>query len=102
MTKKDIVRAVTEESGLQRIQVAKIMQTIFDSLVKALVEEGRVELRNFGVFAVRRRKARRGRNPRTNETIMIPERYAVSFTPGKVMEERVQEECRKQPAVREG
>ena len=54
-----------------------------------LAEEGRVELRNFGVFAVKKRKSRQGRNPRTGEKVMVGERITVTFKPGLVMEERV-------------
>lgn len=53
------------------------------------VEEGRIELRNFGVFQVKERKARKARNPKTGETVDVPARLAVVFKAGKEMEERV-------------
>ena len=54
-----------------------------------MVEEGRIELRNFGVFEVKRRRARKARNPRTGENVSVPERSVVTFKPGREMEERV-------------
>jgi integration host factor subunit beta len=54
-----------------------------------LVEEGRTELRSFGVFQVKRRKARQARNPRTGEKVMVPERLVVTFKPGREMEQQV-------------
>ena len=53
------------------------------------MEEGRIELRNFGVFQVRPRAARKARNPRTGRQVEVPEKFVVSFKPGKIMEERV-------------
>ena len=82
MTKKDISRVISEEFGLTLFQARQIVQKLFDAIVNALAEEGRVELRNFGVFEVRWRKARKGRNPRTGATIMVPERCTVIFKPG--------------------
>ena len=60
-----------------------------DAIINALVEEGRVELRNFGVFDVRKRKPRLARNPRTGEKVVVGERFTVTFKPGRVVEERV-------------
>ena len=94
MTKKDLTRTISEEVDLTQHQVKHIVQETFNSIVSTLAEEGRVELRNFGVFEVQWRKARKGRNPRTGETVMVPERCTVTFKPGQVMEERVAAECR--------
>ena len=92
MTKRNIARTISEELGLTQLQTRQIIQKILDSIVSTLVEEGRVELRNFGVFEVRWRKARKGRNPRTGEKVMVPKRCTVIFKPGLVMEERIKEE----------
>ena len=70
------------------------MRRTFAAVVETLVTERRVELRNFGVFEVRRRAARRGRNPRTGEKVSVPERYVVRFKPGKEMEERIAKAAR--------
>ena len=72
MTKKVLVQKNAEETGLTRLLVTEIVQNIFDSIVNTLVAEGRVELRNFGVFEVRRRGPRKGRNPRTGEEADVP------------------------------
>lgn len=91
MTKKDIVRVISEELGLTQQQTKEIVQRTFDSIVDTLVREGRIELRNFGVFEVKTRAARIARNPKTNEQVQVPEKFVVSFKPGKVMEQRVQD-----------
>jgi nucleoid DNA-binding protein len=89
VTKKEIVRTISEKIGLTQLQTKEIVQKTFDAVVEALVAEHRIELRNFGVFEVKRRAARQGRNPRTGEKVSVPERYVVTFKPGKEMEERV-------------
>ena len=89
MTKKEIVQTIAEELGLTQLQAQQIVQKTFDSIVNTLVADGRVELRNFGVFEVKRRKPRKARNPRTGEKVMVPERCTVTFKPGQVMQARV-------------
>ena len=91
MTKKDIVRTISDEIGLTQLQTKEIVQKTFDAIVEALVEERRIELRNFGVFEVKRRAARKARNPRTGEKVFVPEKSVVTFKPGKEMEARVRE-----------
>jgi integration host factor subunit beta len=66
-----------------------IVQRTFDAIVTTLVEEGRIELRNFGVFQVRPRAARKARNPRTGRQVEVPEKFVVTFKPGKIMEQKV-------------
>ena len=95
MTKKEIVRTISEEIGLTQLQTKEIVQKTFDAIVKALVAERRIELRNFGVFEVKRRASRKARNPRTGDKVFVPEKYVVTFKPGKEMEERVKELERK-------
>ncbi|MEZ6118296.1 MAG: HU family DNA-binding protein [Pirellulaceae bacterium] len=89
MTKKEIVKTISEEIGLTQLKTKKIVQKTFDAIVETLVEEGRIELRNFGVFEVKKRAARKARNPRTGDKVFVPEKYVVTFKPGKEMEERV-------------
>lgn len=91
MTKKEIVRAISEEIGLTQLKTKEIVQKTFDAIVETLVTEGRIELRNFGVFEVKKRAARRARNPRTGEKVDVAEKYVVTFKPGKEMEKRVGE-----------
>jgi integration host factor subunit beta len=91
VTKKEIVKTISEEIGLTQLKTKKIVQKTFDAIVETLVEEGRIELRNFGVFEVKRRAARKARNPRTGDRVDVPEKSVVTFKPGKEMEERVRE-----------
>ena len=91
MTKKEIVRTISEEIGLTQLQTKEIVQKTFDAIVEALVAEHRIELRNFGVFEVKRRAPRKARNPRTGDKVFVPEKFVVTFKPGKEMEERVKE-----------
>jgi integration host factor subunit beta len=91
VTKKEIVRTISEEIGLTQLQTKEIVQKTFNAIVEALVEEGRIELRNFGVFEVKRRAPRKARNPRTGDKVFVPEKCVVTFKPGKEMEERVRE-----------
>ena len=91
MTKKEIVKTISEKLGLTQLTTRDIVQKTFDAIVETLVEEGRIELRNFGVFEVRRRKARKARNPRTGGAVQVPEKFTVSFKPGKEMEDRVRD-----------
>ena len=67
----------------------RIVQLTLDSIVDELVMEGRIELRNFGVFEVKKRAAKMGRHPSTGEMMEFPEKMVVSFKAGKGMEERV-------------
>src|SRR5579862_7257028 len=89
MTKKDIVRKLAEATGIPGMTVAEIVQMLFDGITEILVEEGVIELRNFGVFKVKERKARKARNPRTGEAVMVPVRRIVTFKQGREMMERV-------------
>lgn len=91
MTKKEIVKTISEEIGLTQLKTKEIVQKTFDAIVDTLVEEKRIELRNFGVFEVKQRAARKARNPRTGEKVFVPEKFVVTFKPGKEMEERVRE-----------
>ncbi|MGV3482921.1 MAG: HU family DNA-binding protein [Planctomycetaceae bacterium] len=91
MTKKDIVRTISEEIGLTQQQTKKIVQKTFDAIIDSLVRERRIELRNFGVFEVKQRAARKARNPRTGRQVSVPEKFVVTFKPGKEMEAKVME-----------
>lgn len=89
MTKKEIVKAISEEIGLTQLKTKEIVQKTFDAIVDTLVTDRRIELRNFGVFEVKKRAARKARNPRTGDQVDVKEKYVVTFKPGKEMEERV-------------
>ena len=99
MTKKEIVKTISEEIGLTQLKTKEIVQKTFDAIVETLVEDHRIELRNFGVFEVKRRAARKARNPRTGEKVFVPEKFVVTFKPGKEMEEKVREMERRAAAA---
>jgi len=89
MTKKDIVIKIADDTELKQIDVKRIVQKTLDHIVDALTKGETVELRNFGIFKVKSRKSRVGRNPKTGVTVPIPEKRIVSFKPGMVMKKRV-------------
>jgi integration host factor subunit beta len=94
MTKKDMAKVIAEAGGITQVQTKEIVQLVFNGIIETLVEKGRIELRNFGVFEVKKRKPRQARNPRTGETVMVPERAVVTFKPGLEMEEGVRQSHR--------
>jgi nucleoid DNA-binding protein len=93
VTKKEIVKQISERIGLTQLKTKDIVQQAFDAIVDTLIEDPshRIELRNFGVFEVKRRKPRKARNPRTGDKVDVPAKNVVTFKPGKEMEERVRQ-----------
>ena len=89
MTKKEIVKKISEDIGLTQLKTKDIVQRTLDAIIHTLVSEGRIELRNFGVFEVKRRAPRKARNPRTGDKVYVPSKNVVTFKPGKEMEELV-------------
>ncbi|MCX6896353.1 MAG: integration host factor subunit beta [Verrucomicrobia bacterium] len=90
MTKRDLVVRISEETGLIQQQVLEVVQKTLDYISEALAKGQTVELRNFGVFEVKTRKARVGRNPNRPEVdVPIPTRSVVKFKSGKEMREQV-------------
>ena len=89
MTKKDIVLKITDITGIKQIDVKKIVQKTFDVIIESLMLSEKVELRNFGVFKIKERKARLGRNPRTGTSVPVPPRKVVVFKPGLEMKQKI-------------
>jgi len=90
MTKRDLVVRISEETGLVQQNVLDVVQKTLDYISDAVTKEQKVELRNFGVFEVKIRKPRVGRNPNSPATdVPIPARAVVKFKPGKEMREAV-------------
>lgn len=86
MTKRDLVVRISEETGLIQADVFAVIQKTLDYIVEALAKGDNIEFRNFGVFEVRERKQRIGRNPNKPEQVVtIPQRRVVKFKPGKIM-----------------
>ena len=90
MTKSELINAVAQKQRtMTRREVEEGVNIVFEAMAYALREEERIEIRGFGSFTVRHRKARDGRNPRTGETVWLLHRRAVHFTVGKELLERV-------------
>jgi nucleoid DNA-binding protein len=91
MTKKDMAKMIAGEFVVPVAAATKIVQQVFDLIVQSLEGEGRIEMRNFGVFEVKTRRARQARNPRTGEQVLVPERVVVAFKSGRQMLERIRQ-----------
>lgn len=89
MTKRELVIQVANKLGMTQSDVAKIIEGTFDAISRSLAKGKRWELRDFGVFEVKTRASRTGRNPRTGDEVPVPERRVVTFRPGKRMKELV-------------
>lgn len=89
MTKKEIVLKIAEETNIKQVDVKKVVQKTLDEIVAALNRNERVELRNFGIFKVKSRRGRTGRNPRTGETVPVPPKKVAVFKPGLVMKQKI-------------
>jgi len=89
MTKRDIVIKISEELGVTQVIVAKVVDKMLHHVRDSVLKGEKVELRNFGVFKQKSRKARLGRNPKTGQEVPIPARKVAYFRPGKIMKERM-------------
>ena len=90
MTKRDLVMRIADETGLIQQDVYAVIQKSLDYIFEALEQNDTVEFRNFGVFEVRERKKRIGRNPNRPENVVtIPARKVVKFKPGKIMRQKI-------------
>ncbi|MCG2714396.1 MAG: integration host factor subunit beta [Candidatus Omnitrophica bacterium] len=89
MTKKDIVLKVSDDTNLKQIDVKKVVQKTFDCIIDSLARGEKIELRNFGVFKIKQRRSRTGRNPRTNQVIPVPPRKVVVFKAGLEMKQKI-------------
>lgn len=90
MTKRELVMDVAERLGYTQNEVSAVIQATLDTIVDSLSEGNRLEIRNFGVFELKVREARIGRNPRTGETVPITEKRVAVFKPGKALKELVE------------
>ncbi len=89
MKKVELVEAVAKEAGLTKVDAAKAIDATFEEIKKALAKGDKLPLVGFGTFAVSKRSAREGRNPRTGETVKIAARKAVTFKAGSALKEAV-------------
>ncbi len=90
MTKAELVDKIAEKKpGLTRKQVEVVVNTVLDGIKDALSREDKVEIRGFGSFRIRFRRAKEGRNPKTGETVQVPPKKVPFFKAGKEMREMV-------------
>lgn len=95
MTKREIVKQIADRCNITHLQAQDIVQQTFDAIVETLLKGGRIELRNFGVFEVKRRNGRKGYNPRTGDKVDVPPKNVVTFKPGKELADAI----RQQPII---
>lgn len=90
MIRSELVDKIAEENPhLYQRDVERIVGTIFDEIIDAMANGDRVELRGFGAFSVKKRDARRGRNPRTGEAVLVEEKHVPFFKTGKLLRDRL-------------
>lgn len=89
VTKKELVARISEETGQTKVVVKDILQRFLDEIILELADGNRLEFREFGVFEVRERAARKAQNPRTLEKVYVPAKRVVKFKVGRIMRERV-------------
>ncbi len=92
ITKKELVNRISEQTGQTKVIVKDILQRFLDEIIDELSVGNRLEFREFGVFEVRDRAARRAQNPRTLEKVAVPAKRVVKFKVGRLMRERVCDE----------
>ena len=90
MIRSELLQILAKENPELRAEdVERALDTFFDEIAGRLAAGGRVELRGFGAFSTRRRDARKGRNPRTGESVDVPQKSVPYFKPGKDMRNRL-------------
>jgi integration host factor subunit beta len=89
-TKREMIERIAERVGVTGEQAREIVQATLDNMIETLSTTGRIELRNFGVFVVKRVAPRNARNPRTGESVMVSAHNVVRFKAGKVMDAAIQ------------
>ena len=89
VTKKDIVLKIASESNIKQIEVKRVVQATLDKITEYLAGGQTVELRNFGIFKIKSRRGRLGRNPRTGQEVPVPPKKVVVFKPGLIMKRDV-------------
>lgn len=90
MTKSELIAAMSEKRrDISKKDIEMVVNTIFDSMRQALIDNDRIEIRGFGSFTIKHREARQGRNPKTGSSVSIPSKRVPFFTVGKELRERV-------------
>ncbi len=90
LTKRELAIRISKKTGIAQVAVKEVIQKTLDYIVESLQKGQNIELRNFGVFTVKNRKARTGRNPnKPQEVVTIPAKKVAYFKPGRVMKKNV-------------
>ena len=89
MTKADLVEAIAGETGVSKNHTAIIVDGMLDTICRALSEGKHLEIRGFGTFKVRERRARRARNPRSGAEVTVPAKLVPVFKPSKELKAQV-------------
>ena len=89
MTKADIVNSVSEATGLTKVETEAVLEGVLQSIASGLRKGERIDIRGFGSFVVKKRKAREARNPATNEKVNLQERYVPTFKVSKLLKKEV-------------
>lgn len=89
MTKADLINLVADKAGITLVKAEAVVNTIFDSMVEALMQNDRIEIRGFGSFVNRKYDAYKGRNPRTGEIINVDEKKLPFFKVGKELKDDI-------------
>jgi integration host factor subunit beta len=90
MTKSELILRLSKKyPHLYQRDIETLVNTVFDNISDTLIDGGRVELRGFGAFSVRKREARKARNPKNGQEVYIGERFAIYFRTGKELRERI-------------
>ena len=87
MTKTDLVNFIAEETGLTKVDASKALEAVIAGVTKGLKKEGKVTLTGFCTFTAEKKPAKKGRNPRTGETVKIPAKVAAKIKAGSKLKE---------------
>ncbi len=90
MKKSELVKKVAGQTGLTQVDAAKVLNAILSAVSDCLISGDSITIQGFGTFKLSDHKERKGRNPSTGETMVIPARKAVKFSPGKELSAQVQ------------
>lgn len=102
ITKKDLAYRIADRTGLKKVAVKEVLQQFIDDVIDELAKGNRLEFREFGVFEIKTRAARRARNPRTGARVDVPPKTVIHFKAGRLMKERVAELQAKAAAAKAG
>lgn len=102
MTKADLINLISEKAGITRVKAETVVNTVFDTMIEALMKNDRIEIRGFGSFVNRQYEAYQGRNPRTGDVINVKEKKLPFFKAGKELKELINNSEGKNDEVDDG